>query len=86
MKIIFHRNFEKKYQKLPENIKLKIKEKNIIFANDPFDPILNNHALNGKFLGYRSINISGNIRAIYKLVTIDVALFTNIGTHSDLYK
>lgn len=85
MKIVFHRNFEKRYKKLSDNLKRKVKEKNILFEKDPYDPVLNNHALKGKYLGYRSFNITGNIRIIYKFLEKDIALFSEIGTHSELY-
>jgi len=85
MNIVFHRNFEKSYKKLPVKIKAKVKERNTIFLEDPFHPILNNHALSGKHVGYRSINVTGNIRIVYKFLDKNTALFSEIGTHSDLY-
>ena len=85
MKIVFHKSFEKRYRKLPDNIKKKVKERNILFGKDPYNPILNNHALNGKYMGYRSISITGDIRIIYKFLDKDIVLFSEIGTHSELY-
>lgn len=85
MKIIFHKIFEKQYKKFPDKIKKRIKDRNILFEKDPYDPILNNHALNGKYMGYRSISITGNIRIIYKFLDKDTVLFSEIGTHSELY-
>ncbi len=85
MNIVFHKNFEKSYKKLPVKIKKKTKERNIIFLEDPFRPILNNHALSGKYTGYRSINITGNIRIVYKFLDKNTVLFSEIGTHSKLY-
>ena len=85
MKILFHKIFEKRYKKLPDKIKQKIKERNILFEKDPYNPILNNHALNGKYMGYRSISITGNIRIIYKFLDTDNILFSDVGTHSELY-
>ncbi len=85
MNIIFHKNFEKSYKKLPAKIKNKIKERNTIFLEDPFRPILNNHALSGKYTGYRSINITGNIRIVYKFLDKSTVLFSEIGTHGELY-
>ena len=86
MKILFQKSFEKRYKSLPDKIKTKIKEKNILFEKDPFDASLNNHALHGKYMGYRSIDIIGDIRAIYKFLNKDMILFVDIGTHSKLYK
>jgi len=85
MKIIFHKNFEREYKKLSEDIKSKVKEKNFLFMVDPYSLILNNHVLNGKYFGYRSFNVTGDIRIIYKLINKDTALFSEIGTHSKLY-
>lgn len=86
MRIIFHKNFEKRYKKLPEKIKKKVKERNIVFEANPFSPILNNHPLHGIYDGYRSIEVAGNIRMVYKLLATNVALFTEVGTHPQLYE
>jgi len=85
MKIKFHKNFEKKYKKLPAKLKCKVKARNKLFSEDPFDPILNNHALQGKYSGYRSINVTGDLRIIYRLLGTSVALFVDIDSHSNLY-
>ena len=85
MKIIFQKSFEKEYKKLSNKIKLKVQEKDILFVVDQRNPILNNHALHGKYKGYRSISITGNIRVVYKLLNKDTVLFAEIGTHSELY-
>lgn len=63
-----------------------IDEKLLLFGKNPFDPILNNHSLQGKFLGYRSINITGDYRAIFRLLDDDTALFVEVDTHGNLYK
>jgi len=86
MKIQFHKNFEKQYKKLTPKLKLKIKERNVVFAADPFHSSFNNHALKGIYTGYRSINITGDFRMIYKLIGNDIALFVAIGSHSKLYQ
>lgn len=85
MKIIFHKNFERKYKKVSFRIKTKIKERNKIFIEDPFDQALNNHALQGKYFGYRSINITGDIRIVYKFLDKDKVLFVDIDSHSNLH-
>ena len=85
MKIVFHNSFEKQYKKFSNKIKQKVKERNTLFEKDPHNSTLNNHALNGKYTGYRSINITGNIRIIYKSLDKDIALFSEIGTHDQLY-
>ena len=86
MKIVFQKSFEKKYIKLPKKIKEKVKKRNILFESDPYNPVLNNHALSGKYTSYRSINVTGDLRIVYKLINKNIALFVTVGTHSELYK
>ena len=86
MSIRFHRNFEKQYRKLVNKEKKKFKQNVDIFLKDEFNPILNNHALKGKYKGYRSFNVTGNIRAIYKQEIKGKVIFVAINKHSNLYK
>ncbi len=58
-----------------------------LFKADNFSPLLNNHILKGKYSGTRSINVTGDWRALY--VTEgqfgqDI-VFVALGTHSQLY-
>ena len=86
MKVYFHKNFAKKYSKLQSAEKKRFKERRDIFVRDLYDPILNNHALTGKYKGYRSINIKGDLRAVYRLLRKDSVLFITIDSHSSLYE
>lgn len=85
MKLVYHRDFIKDFKKLSKKIKEKFKERQLLFETDEFHPVLNNHALKGKWLGYRSINVTGDIRAVFKR-DIESAFFVAIDTHSNLYK
>lgn len=84
MIITYHRDFKKDFQKLPNKIKEKFGEKILLFESDEFNPILNSHALKGKYLGYRSINITGDLRAIYKK-NGSAVIFVALDSHSNLY-
>ena len=84
MIIVYHRHSKKSYKKLSPKVKEKLEERLRLFSKDEFDPILNNHALKGKFLGYRSINVTGNVRAIFKR-DAQSALFVAIDSHNNLY-
>jgi len=86
MKIDFHRNFNKTFTKLNKKQKDKFKEQLKIFVVDPYNIQLNNHGLQGKYQGYKSINITGNIRAIFIYHQKNHIEFIYIGTHSQLYK
>ncbi len=86
MRIVLHRNFEKQYARLKKQTKTQAKEQLALFLRDEFHPILNNHPLRGKYGGYRSINITGDFRVLYRRGERDDRIFTFIDTHSNLYK
>lgn len=86
MNVVFHKNFENKIKKLPPNVKQKIIERLSLFSNDPLNPHLCNRALNTPYKGSYSIGKTSDYRAIYQLVDDDMALFTHIDTHSQLYR
>ena len=85
MRVDTHRSFGKGVEKLDPKIKRKLAERLRLFASEPFHPLLDNHALTGEYEGVRSINITGDFRAIYLPTGLDVTLFMYIGTHSQLY-
>jgi len=85
MHYVLSKRFEKDFSKLPKKIKNKAIIQLEIFVENPLDSRLNNHTLAGKWRGCRSINITGNLRAICTLVGEDVAQFVSLGSHSDLY-
>ena len=80
----FHNNFLKDYRKLRATLRLKTDQRLVLFRKVPFHPLLNNHGLRGKYTGYRSINITGDYRAIY-IERDNLVIFMLIGTHSELY-
>ena len=85
MRISTHRNFERQVKKLRVSEQRRLIQRLELFRADPNSPILNNHALKGRGEGHFSINITGDIRAIYRLPQKDVALFLKVDTHSNLY-
>ncbi len=84
MTISYNKDFTKKFKKLSAPQKKKFKERQILFEIDEFNPILNNHALTGKYQGYISINVSGDLRAIFRREK-DSVLFVALDKHSNLY-
>ena len=80
------KNFDKQYTKLASTTKLSFKNRLRLFMLNPFDITLRNHALKGKYLGYRSIDVTGDVRLLYKQQNGDIYIFAFIGTHSQLYK
>ncbi len=85
MVITYHKDFIKGSQKLIQAQKQKLTERLRIFGQDEFNPILNNHSLKGRYRGFRSINIAGDLRAVYKKEAQDKIIFVAIDSHSHLY-
>ena len=85
MHVRFHRKFRKKYKKLRITEQKKFDERLEIFVGNPFSRILDNHPLHGEWWGYRSIDVAGDLRAVFKIIDEDLALFVDIDTHSELY-
>lgn len=84
MDVYLHRSFLKKFKKLPVKIRARFGERLELFLAMPTDLSLNNHSVEKTFPDCRSINITGDFRAIFK-VEQDTAIFITIGTHAELY-
>ena len=89
MNVKYSATFKKQYKKAPKKIQEKVKERISQLVQDSGNQLLNNHALTGKFRGYRCINITGDWRAIYS-IRLDLKskqeyYFELVGTHSQLY-
>jgi len=84
-KIEFTRRFEKQYRKLRPSQKDRFKERLRLFEQDPNSKVLRNHPLKGKYIGYRSIDIAGDLRALYYIDGEKIVIFAFIGSHSELY-
>lgn len=80
--------FLEKVKRLEVRIYVSLRKQILIFSNNPYDPVLQNHALRGEWEGYRSINITTDWRALYEEIKDGdeiVAYFSYIGTHKQLY-
>jgi addiction module RelE/StbE family toxin len=86
MNVVFHKRFDKMASKLSLKVKVQMVERITLFTNDPLNEALRNHSLSTPYKGSNSINITGDYRAIYHLVDNQTAMFTHIGTHSQLYR
>lgn len=90
MQTNFAKKFKKQYEKADNKIKFAFDKRLKLFLQDPFYPLLNNHALTGQYLGKRSINVTGDWRAIFSEIENGgeekVVIFELLDTHSNLYK
>lgn len=91
MQYFLSKSFEKQFKKLPQKIKNRAVERLQLFITDPMDSRLNNHPLAGEWAGYRSVNITANIRAVNKEMNEgksgrNIVRLDAIGSHSELYE
>jgi len=84
MNVSYSKAFIKQAKRLSPELRSKLLERIAVFSDNPLHPSLRNHALRGKFKDYRSIDITGDARALY-LQRENEAIFDAVGTHSRLY-
>ncbi len=85
MEIKFSANFSKQYRKANKKIRKAFYQRLQLFKQDSHHPLLRNHSLVGGYRRYRSINITGDWRAIY-LEEGKLVIFEMLGKHSQLYR
>lgn len=84
MEIEYSPGLVKQYKKAPKKVQEAFKQRLLLFAKKSDHTLLHNHALKGRYGRYRSINVTGDWRAIYEEIG-KVAYFVALGTHSQLY-
>lgn len=77
--------FIKILKKAPPAIRVAAAKRVELFLQDPYNAQLHNHLLTGNYKGCRSINITGDWRAIF-FEEADIVIFVALGTHSQLYE
>lgn len=83
--IDFTKGFIRQFKKLQPLQKERFYKRLELFKQNPHDRQLRDHALKGKYTGYRSIDIESDLRALYYVEGDRVVIFAFIGTHSQLY-
>jgi addiction module RelE/StbE family toxin len=85
MEVTPSKSFQKQYHKLQPKIRSKVRERITLFTQNPFDSALENHPLTGKYVGCRSINITGDFRLVYQQIEPGIAKLLIVGNHHELY-
>lgn len=85
MTIRYSKKFKKQYKKLSPKLQQKTKASIKLWAHAPNDESLRLHRLSGKMSRFYSIDITGDVRALYEIVNGDVYMYQMAGTHSQLY-
>jgi addiction module RelE/StbE family toxin len=85
MLVYYTKDFEKQFGRVGRAVQLKFKERLDLFLHNQNHPALRVHSLKGEYKGYLSMNITGDVRALYKEEGETIIIFAFIGTHSQLY-
>jgi addiction module RelE/StbE family toxin len=88
MKVLFSREFIKKYKRVNVRIRNRVDEQIKTFEKNPHEFGLRNHELHEEWEGYRSIDITNDYRAIFEELREGKetsAYFIDLGTHDELY-
>ena len=85
MTIQYLSKFKKQYKKVPLKFQQQFDNQIRLLKSDSTNPKLRIHPLKGKFAGYWSMNVNGDIRALYLMRGKTIIIFALIGTHSELY-
>jgi len=83
--IFTHLRFDKNYRKLSLKIKEKANQKEKVFREDPFYPILKTHKLSGKNKECWAFWIDYYYRVKFIFLSNEKVLFLDIGIH-EIYK
>lgn len=72
---------------MPALVKIKAENKEKIFRENPFTPILETHPLHGKYKDYWAFSVDKSYRIMFQFLDAAKAkvAFINIGTH-EIYK
>jgi addiction module RelE/StbE family toxin len=79
-------SFKRAYKKLSMQNQKLVTHAVEIFAKNPFEPRLRNHALHGNMKGFRSFSAAYNLRIIYQEEGGHIKVYMiNVGTHDEVY-
>lgn len=84
MKILVLPKFIRQFKKLPPEIKKSAAQKEKFFRQNPFDPRLKTHKLQGELEGFWSFSVTYSYRIIFDFEGDETVRFYMIGNH-DIY-
>lgn len=77
--------FEKQYQKLSPKVQRQFEIRFKLLISDAYTPQLRLHKVSGNYRNYWSMNVNGDVRALFRYEGEDIIILGFIGTHSQLY-
>ncbi|MCF7856787.1 type II toxin-antitoxin system RelE/ParE family toxin [Candidatus Gracilibacteria bacterium] len=81
MQVYYHPRFRKAYFRLPLKIKIKAEAKEKVFREDPHNPSLKTHKLNGKLSRFWSFSVDRKYRILFEFSKKNEVIFLDVGNH-----
>ena len=79
--IFYYVTFKRAFKKLQSSQRVDFEKKLILFANNPFDPRLRTHKLQGKLEKYYSFSINYSERVVFEFINKETVGLVDIGPH-----
>jgi|TARA_Y100000031_G_scaffold77498_1_gene85381 mRNA-degrading endonuclease YafQ of YafQ-DinJ toxin-antitoxin module len=81
-RIRYSTHFQRAFKKLPPDLKPQIREREVLFKNNCFDPRLDTHKLTGKLKNFWSFSITYKHRILFAFEGEGEVGFIDVGDHS----
>lgn len=85
IEILYKPAFVRQYRKLPDALRVEVKEKIELFSEDPKHAHLKTHKLKGPLQGYWSFSVNYAYRIVFEFVSKKTAVLLTVGDH-DVYR
>ena len=84
MEILYSPRFSRLFKKLDEATKDLYREREALFRENPFNPVLKTHKLHGKMEPLWAFSLDYELRAAFEFASENVIWMQDIGDH-DMY-
>ena len=83
--ILYSAYFDRQYRSLTPALRASAKEREKLFRQDAFHPLLRTHKLKGELAGQWAFSITYDVRVMFRFLGEGEALFIAIGSHDAVY-
>jgi mRNA-degrading endonuclease YafQ of YafQ-DinJ toxin-antitoxin module len=88
VEIAFESSFKRSYRRKVagnQDRERRFKQKLTLFQNNPFETSLRTHKLSGRLNELWSFSVEYDLRIVFYFAEENKAVFTDIGTHDEVY-
>lgn len=85
VQIYYAPEFQRDYRKLPESVRVVVKERGALFQENPFHPLLKTHKLSSSSKRLWAFSIDARVRVLFEFLGDGEVQLLRVGDHS-LYR